>query len=201
MKNFYRIARINLIAAITLSLALASFAANNNNLKTSAKGVSAIAENLAGKLKADLAENNLTVRFGKMAETKLSAGTIEIQGEAFCVLPADKTELPLKFTAKINAAKQTVADVQYAFVESSYAPALEEEVLMTELIKQISADYKTDQITIAIDGFETLNASNNQKNLKGIGEVKIGEVEWNKISFDVVLGADKKAARITYSIK
>ncbi|HEX8639058.1 MAG TPA: hypothetical protein VF692_13400, partial [Pyrinomonadaceae bacterium] len=134
-------------------------------------------------------------------ETRLANNLVEVKGKAFCVLPNDKTQLPIDFEAKLDAAKTSVADVRYVFVESDYAPNADEEILMRELMKQVSRDYKTDQITIAIDGFETSKAANSQKNLKGIGEIKIGEVEWNKINFDVVLGADKKAKKIVYDIK
>ncbi len=56
-------------------------------------------------------------------------------------------------------------------------------------------------MTVVIDGFETTDVTNSQKELKGIGEIKIGEVEWNKIKFNVVLNADKKATKIIYDIK
>jgi len=141
------------------------------------------------------------VKIENVEETRLANNLIEVRGKAFCILPADNTQLPINFEAKLDAAKMSVADVQYVFVESDYAPNADEEILMKELMKQISRDYKTEQITIAIDGFETNKAANNQKNLKGIGEIKIGEVEWNKINFDVVLGADKKATKIVYHIK
>lgn len=198
MKNFYSIAKINLALAFTLVFA---FSATANAAKASARNISLVVSDLAQKLKVDLAESNLQVKLGNVKENKLAANVIEVKGQAFCVLPADKTQLPISFTAKVNTAAQTVADVQYAFVENSFAPPAEEEILMKELMKKISADYKTDQITIAIDGFETFDAANNQKNLKGIGEVKIGEVEWNKINFDVIFGADRKATKIVYNIK
>ena len=204
MKNFYAIAKINLVLAFTLVFASAAFAANINAAKTGARNISLIANDLSQKLKVDLAETNLKVKFGTVEEKKVATNVVEVTGQAYCVLPADNTQLPMNFIAKVNIAAQTVADVQYAFVESAestFAPAAEEEILMKELMKQISVDYKTDQITIAIDGFETLDATNNQKSLKGIGEVKIGEVEWNKINFDVILGADKKATKIVYNIK
>ena len=201
MKNFYALTKINFALILTLIFAFAVFAANANAAKIGARNISLITDDLSRKLKVELAETNLKVKLGAIEEKKLTTHIVEVKGQAYCVLPADNTQLPISFTAKVNIAAQSVADVQYAFVESNFAPAAEEEVLMKELMKQISVDYKTDQITIAIDGFETLDAANNQKNLKGIGEVKIGEVEWNKINFDVILGADKKPTKIVYSIK
>jgi hypothetical protein len=205
MKDKRQIIKLNLLLGIFFSLTLASYAKNSGDVYMSEalsdRSISLIANNLSQKLKADLAESNLNIKFGNVEETKIDGNLVEVKGEAFCVLPTENTQLPINFEAKVDTAKQLVADVQYAFVESAYAPVAEEEILMQELMKQISRDYKTDQITIAIDGFETLDAAGNQKNLKGIGEVKIGEVEWNKINFDVVLGADKKAKKITYNIK
>lgn len=71
---------------------------------------------------------------------------------------------------------------------------------MKELMKKISADYKTDSIVIAIDGFEVLQSADGNI-YKGIGEIKIGEVEWSKINFDVLLDTANKKAKIKYDIK
>ena len=211
MRNFKQIYRLNLIAAIVFSFALGSFAADanakdayksNTSKSYAALNYSVLINDLSRRLKVDLSETNLKVNLKNVEENRLSNNLVEIKGLAFCMLPNDNTQLPINFEAKFDVAKQSVADVQYVFVESSYAaPEAEEEILMRELMKQVSRDYKTDQITIAIDGFEKNKALNNESNLKGIGEIKIGEVEWNKINFDVVLGADKKATKIVYSIK
>lgn len=213
MKNFKRIYKLNLIAAVIFSFALDTFAAPLGGADAfspksgTAFNYSLLANDLSQKLKIDLAENNLRVKIENIEETRLANNLVEVKGKAFCVLPADKTQLPINFEAKFNTAKQTLNDIQYVFVESdnvesdNYAPNADEEVLMKELMKQVSRDYKTDQITIAIDGFETSKAANNQSNLKGIGEIKIGEVGWNKIRFDVMLDAGQKATKIVYDIK
>lgn len=207
MRNFKHIGKLNLFAAIIFSFALNAFAVPANAKSASgtkseaAANYSALIDDLSRKLKNDLSESNLQVKIEAVEETRLANDLVEVKGKAFCVLPKDKTQLPISFEAKLDVAKTSVADVQYAFVESDYAPDADEEILMRELMKQVSRDYKTDQITIAIDGFETSKAADNQSSLKGIGEIKIGEVEWNKINFDVVLGADKKAKKIVYAIK
>jgi hypothetical protein len=208
MKNFKRIYKLNLFAAIIFSFALNSFAANTGSKDVvmpkshATLNYSVLVNDLSQKLKVDLSENNLKVSIKTVEESRLANNLVEIKGQAFCVLPNDNTQLPINFEAKFDVAKQSVADVKYVFVESpSVAPEADEEILMRELMKQVSRDYKTDQITIAIDGFEANKAANNQSNLKGMGEIKIGEVEWNKINFDVVLDADKKATKIVYSIK
>jgi hypothetical protein len=207
MKNSKKIYKLNLFAAIIFSFALISFAlpasaeSASGTKSEAASNYSVLINDLSQKLKNDLGENNLQVKIEAVEETRLANNIVEVKGKAFCVLPKDKTQLPINFEAKLDAAKASVADVQYVFVESDYAPTADEEILMRELMKQVSRDYKTDQITIAIDGFEANEAANSQKNLKGIGEIKIGEVEWNKINFDVVLGADKKAKKIVYVIE
>jgi hypothetical protein len=204
MKNLKQIFKFNILLTLTFSFAVNVFAINNDVPALKKKltfDYSMIENDLSEKLKVDLAENNLKIKFGNVEEIRLTNNLIEIKGQAFCVLPTENTQLPINFEAKVNTLRKTVADVQYKFVESDYAPSADEEILMRELMKQISRDYKTDQITISIDGFETINDANSQKELKGIGEIKIGEVEWNKINFDVVLNAEKKATKITYDIK
>jgi hypothetical protein len=207
MKNFKRIYKLNLFAAIIFSFVLNSLAAEIGGKDAvmpksrAASNYTVLVKDLSEKLKVDLSENNLQVNIKNVEENRLANNLFEIKGQAFCVLPNDNTRLPINFEAKFNTAKQTLDDVRYVFVESEYAPAVEEEILMRELMKQVSLDYRTDQITIAIDGFETNKGANNQSSFKGIGEIKIGEVEWNKINFDVILDADKKATKIVYSIK
>lgn len=204
MKNAKQIFKLNVLLAIILSFAanVSVKAEDAYAPKTNATlDYSILASNLSEKLKVDLAESNLEIRFGNVEESRISSNLVEIKGQAFCVLPTEDTQLPINFEAKINTLRKTVDEVEYKFIETSYSPSADEEVLIRELIKQISRDYKTDRITIAIDGFDATRSSDNQKQLKGVGEVKIGEVEWNKINFDVVLNGDKKATKITYDIK
>lgn len=199
-----QIFKFNILLLVLLSLTFTALAKNSDVVKPKNSSIldySLIAHDLSDKLKADLAENNLKIEFGDVEEVIIANNLIEIKGQAFCILPTERTQLPINFKAKVNPIRKTVADVQYKFVESEYAPSADEEILMRELMKQISRDYKTEQITIAIDGFDATQAADNQRQLKGMGEIKIGEVEWNKIKFDVVLNADKKATKITYDIK
>lgn len=204
MKNLKQIFKFNILLTLTFSFAINVFAIGND-VAAPRKNIifdySMIENDLSKKLKVDLAENNLKIKFGSVEEIKIANNLVEIKGQAFCVLPTENTELPINFEAKVNPLQKTVADVRYKFVESDYAPSADEEILMRELMKQVSRDYKTDHITISIDSFEIINAANSRKELKGIGEIKIGEVEWNKINFDVVLNAGKKATKITYDIK
>ncbi|MDQ3130482.1 MAG: hypothetical protein M3Q99_06945 [Acidobacteriota bacterium] len=204
MRNIKQFFNLNILLAILLSLA-SNVSARNEDFYTpknkAALDYSILADNLSEKLKVELSENNLKIKFGNVQEVRIANNLIKIKGEAFCVLPTEDTQLPINFEAKVNTLRRTVDEVQYKFVETNYAPSADEEVLIRELMKQISRDYKTDRITIAIDGFDANAASDNQKQLTGVGEIKIGEVEWSKINFDVILNAAKKATKITYDIK
>ncbi len=209
MRNIKNIFTTQIVLALVFGL-LTVFAVNGNSAsdtailsKSSAKTRNLIARDLSNKLKTDLSENNLQVKLTNLEESRMSGNLVEVKGQAFCVLMKDQTELLINFEAKFNPVRQTVSDVKYVFVESaesSYAPSTQEEVLMKELMKQIGSDYKTEQITIAIDNFETLKMDNNQTGYKGIGEVKIGQMVWNKINFNVVMNDDKTSSQIKYDI-
>lgn len=195
-----------ILAAVMLFSSAAVFA--NNSDVASAKGVSeqtlsTIAANLSKKLRVDLADNTATVKISDIERQQLSKNQVDFKGSAFCILKSENTQLPIKFEAKINPQTQDVADINYNFVEENndeFAPTNTEEVLMKELMKQVSVDYKTDSIVIAIDGFEVVPSANG-KTLKGNGEIKIGEVKWSKINFDVMLDDENKPAQIKYDIK
>lgn len=193
---------------LTVTFLFSSIAVSANNLDVaSAKGVSektlsAIAANLSKKLQADLADSSVKVKINGIEKQELSKTIVDLKGTAFCLLQSENNQLPIRFEAKINARTQEIADINYSFVEENaeFAPTTTEEILMKELMKQVSADYKTESVVIAIDGFEIVQSADG-KEYKGIGEIKIGEVEWSKINFDVVLGLDNKPAKIKYDIK
>ncbi|MGC2238072.1 MAG: hypothetical protein WA584_18065 [Pyrinomonadaceae bacterium] len=193
------------LAAVMLFSSAAAFADNSD--VASAKGVSdrtisTISANLSKKLQVDLADNTATVKISDIERQQLSKNQVDFKGSAFCILKSENTQLPIKFEAKINPQTQDVSDINYSFVEENdeFSPTTTEEVLMKELMKQVSVDYKTDSIVIAIDGFETVPSANG-KILKGNGEIKIGEVKWSKINFDVMLDDENKPAQIKYDIK
>lgn len=197
---------------LTVTMLFGSIAASASNLDVAAaKGISqqtisAIASNLSKKLQADLADRTVTVKINDI-EKQQSASTLEdIKGTAFAVIKNDNNQLPIRFEAKVNARTHNVADINYTFVDETadenaeFAPTSTEEVLMKELMKQVSKDYKTDSVVISIDDFEIVPGENG-KGYKGIGEIKIGEVEWTKINFDVILDGENKPAKIKYDIK
>lgn len=197
MKNF-KLAFTNFLLVLTFS-AVSIFA--NNSIDSNDKDVALITQNLSAKLKADLVSNNVSVVFKTIEKTQVSNTETLVKGDALAIVPNDNTQLPLKFEAKVNPVAEVVDDVAYAFVESNYAPSTDEEFLMKHLLKKIAADYKTEEVVIAIDGFETEAAAQNQKEYKGTAEIRVGEVEWKKINFDVTLNAKNEASKVEYDLK
>lgn len=179
------------------------FASNGKDVAksnvSSSRTSTLVVQNLTKILKTDLVQENIAVNLGNLEQTAISNNEVTLQGNATCVLPVENTQLPIMFEAKFNLAKQTIDDIKYTFVESEYTPTSEEEILMKELMQQISRDYKTQDIVIALDNFES--SVGNKLRYKGIGEVKIGDIQWSKIAFDVTLNSNKTAAKIEYKIK
>ena len=72
---------------------------------------------------------------------------------------------------------------------------------MKNLLQKIAADYKTENVVIAIDGFDTENTAGNHKEFKGLAEIRVGEVEWKRIDFNIVLNDENKASKVEYSLR
>lgn len=165
---------------------------------------SLVVKNLSTKLKTDLAKTDVSVKLSNLKQHSVSKTEVVVNGDGLAVLPSDDNQLPIRFEAKINVAQKTVSNISYDFVEaasvSEYAPTSNEEILMKELMKQISKDYKTDNIVIALDGVED-NSNLREKAFTGVGEVRIGDLVWNKINFDVVFDASGKATKVAYAVK
>jgi len=186
------------VISIICFLAFSSaFAAGNQN-------ISILAENLSKKLQNDLAKQDVSVTFTNVQEYKISANQIGVKGDGVCLINEENNQMPIRFNAKINTSSQVVSDIEYDFVEPvpSYAPTSNEEILMQELMKQISKDYSTQNIVIAIDGYEDVSTLTNRKEFTGVGEVRIGDFVWNKIKFDVVMNSENKTAnKIVYKVE
>ncbi len=197
MKNI-QITLSTLLLILTISVS-ATLAANVNieNDKTLAK----VGQDLSAKLKADLVTEKVSVKFTNVEKNAGTNSETVFKGEALAILPNEKTELPIKFEATVNTSSEIVNNVEYAFVESSYAPTTDEEFLMKHLLQKIAADYKTENVVIAIDGFDTANTNGNQKEFKGLAEIRVGEVEWKRIDFDVVVNDENKASKVEYSLR
>lgn len=185
-----------LILAFCLLLSTAAFAA------TSEKNYQLLTKNLSKKIQTDLASENITVKLKRVEEFKVSKTQIGLTGDATAVLTDEQK--PIRFEVKLNTANGTISDIVYDFVEAAadYNPTSSEEFLMKELMSQISRDYKTDNIVIAIDAFENVGATGAGNKFLGVGEVRVGDLVWNKIKFDVVLDAEtQKASKVVYKIE
>lgn len=186
-----------LVLVICLISATGAFALSEKNQLL-------VTQNLAKKLQSDLGNENVTVKLNKLKENAISKSELDLTGEAICVLTTDNRQLPIAFEVKVSTINQSVIDVKYDFIEavSEFAPSRNEEILMQELMKQISRDYKTRNIVIAIDGFENVGNTLNGKKFLGVGEVRIGDMVWNKIKFDVELDEQtQKANKVIYKVE
>jgi len=184
-----------LVLALCLAFSTAAFAVNEKNHRL-------IAQNLSRKLQSDLANENVTVKLKKVEEYEVSKSEIGLTGDAVCIVTSDNRQLPIRFDIKVKTADQSVSDVKYDFVEADYNPTANEEILMKELMTRISRDYKTENIVIAIDAVENVETAAGEKKFLGVGEIRVGDLVWNRIKFDVVLDAEtQKASKIVYKIE
>jgi hypothetical protein len=166
----------------------------------SEKNQQLVAQNLKKKLQSDLAQENVAVQLGSVSERVVSKSEVNLSGDAVCVLTVDDKQYPIRFEASVNIVNQSVSDVKYDFVPvaSEYAPTPNEEILMQELMGKISRDYKTQNIVIAIDSFEEVGT----KKFLGIGEIRIGDMVWNRIKFNVEINTQtQKADKIVYKLE
>ncbi len=202
MKYLFDLIKINIVIIILALLAASAIQANGSVKVDRYK--TAIVQKLTEKLRADLADRSVEVKLNAVSDKEISKSEVDFNGKASAVVINDKTELPFEFTAKANLNNQNIEDVSYRFVEaeSEFAPSFAEDNLMKELMTKISKDYATTNIVISIDGFETARLTSNETKYEGIGEVRIGDLEWRKIKFNVVLDSQNQAAnRILYDVQ
>ena len=201
MKNIYDLIKLNIIIVVLALLAAAAIQANGS--ARSARYEAAIAQKLTEKLRLDLADQSVTVKLSTVNEKEITKTLADFNGKALAVVINDNTELPFQFTAKVNLNKQNIEEVAYEFVEAdNFAPSAAEDSLMKELMSKISQDYDTTNIVISIDGFDTAKLTGEETKYEGIGEVRIGDFEWRKIKFDVVLDSQNKTAtKVVYTVQ
>ncbi len=163
-----------------------------------------VARELGAKLRAELAVENVAVKIRALNNRRTGAGEVDLSGQATAVVPQDNTELPLEFDAKVDLVRLDVARLDYQFVESlpDFAPSAVKENLMKELMTRFSEDYKTTNVVISIDGFDAAERVSGETEYEGIGEVRIGDLEWNKIKFNVKIDSQsKKATKVLYQFQ
>lgn len=202
MKNQYGFKKLNII--IIVLAVIAAFSTESNASVKADRYKNAIVQSLTEKLRVDLSDSNVRVKLSDVRDNEVAKNRIDFNGNAFAVVIDDKTELPLQFTAQVDVDRQKVEDVSYRFVEteSEFAPTLAEDNLMKSLMTQISKDFDTTNIVISIDGFETAQLTANETKYQGIGEVRIGDFEWRRINFNVVLDSQNATAtKILYEVQ
>jgi hypothetical protein len=181
------------VCLLTVSVSFAAISEKNHQLLT---------RELSQRIQTDLSDSNASVELRKIEQYAISKNEIGLKGEAICV--AGENRLPLQFNVKINTPRQAVSEINYNFIENAadYAPTSDEDILMRELMTQISRDYKTNNIVIAIDRVNDGGISGGERKLTGIGEIRIGDLVWTDIKFDVALDADtRKAKKVVYTVE
>src|SRR6185369_16654754 len=194
MKNQYGFRKLNIIIIVLAILAVFSMQAKAD-AKTDRYN-NAIVQKLTEKLRVDLSDTSVEVKLNDVRNSEISNNQIDFNGNALAVVKTDKTELPFQFTAEVNLTNQSIENVDYKFVDSTseFAPSAAEDSLMKGLMTQISKDYNTTNIVISIDGFDTARLTPAATKYEGIGEVRIGDFEWRKIKFNVVLDSNDQTA-------
>jgi hypothetical protein len=202
MKNIYDLIKLNILI-IVLALLCACAMQANGSVKTD-RYKTAIVQKLTEKLRVDLADQSVEIKLNSVRDNETSKSEVDFNGEALAVVIKDKTELPFRFTAKVNLNNRNIEDIDYQFVEAAaeFAPSAVEDNLMKELMTKISRDFETKNIVISIDGFDTAQLTSFQTKYEGLGEVRIGDLEWRKIKFNVVLDSQSQTAtKILYDVQ
>jgi len=201
-KSLYDLIKLNVVIIVLALLAAAAIQASGS-VRTD-RYQAAITQKLTEKLRVDLADQSVQVKLNTVSEKEISSTLADFDGQALAVVVNDKTELPFQFTAKVNLNNQNIEAIEYKFVETEagFAPSAAEDSLMKELMTKISKDYDTTNIVISIDGFDTAKLTTSETKYQGIGEVRIGDLEWRKIKFDVVLDSQNSTAtKVLYSVQ
>ena len=204
MKYLYDLIKLNVVIII-LAL-LAAFAIQASASVKTDRYKTAIVQKLTEKLRVDLSDQTVQVKLNDVRDNEVSKSQAAFDGSALAVVTKDKTALPFQFTARVNLNNQSIEDITYQFVESeadeAFAPSIAESNLMQELMTKISKDYDTTNIVISIDGFDSAQLTATETKYEGIGEVRIGDFEWRKIKFNVVLDLQAKTAtQVLYEVQ
>lgn len=177
------------IAAAIISLSAVSAVFANASVNIAVKALST-------KLKSDLAVENLDLKLVKINRQVVSKSEVRFSGSGAA------NNLPLNFDVKVDVTRQTPVNVNYNFVDTAapgIASADMQESLTRDLLYKLNKDYKTENIVISIDDFDTKQQSGT-KVFKGTGDVRLG-FDWSRISFDVSIDDKTGEARfIKYEI-
>lgn len=187
-----------LLAILAAVLSFSGFAAANTVSKANSARSSKIAlEALSNKIKTDTGISDVSLKFEKVNQYSISKSTIGVKGSAKYFISSEFVT-PLTFDVKVNTADFSVVNINYDFEDADDTVAVGSEIeenVTQKLLKQIKNQHKTANVVISIDNLETL-----ENQLKGTGEVRIGDFEWRRIEFDASLNK-KSVGTVKYKIQ
>lgn len=204
MKNI-RFSKIgNVLISLAFMLFFASSATEANTTAERTRNLAAKA--LSEKVQTDLANPNASVVFEDINQYQVSNSQIGIKGSGICLLKSDVEQLPINFDVKINVKNFSVANIEYSFVNSStsvetVATAAMEEAVTLDLLKSVAAEYKTDNVVIALDGLSKQKNAAGENFLSGTGEARIGDFEWRKIQVEAQMDDKGIIKSVAYKIQ
>lgn len=172
--------KTNFVAAIILSIISAiSISASARDQQM----VNMAVQGLSHKLQADLAMNKVNIKLGKVENQNISNEEVVVSG--FGTVQNAK-DISLTFDVVVNPVKSEIVNVTYDIVSPvALEPAsATESFLMKKVMGKIKNDYKTEEIVMAIDTFQTVKSVGGKTNYVGVAEIRVG-MEWNRIEFDV----------------
>lgn len=172
--------KTKVVAAIILSIISAI------SISASARDQQAVniaVRGLSEKLQADLSMNKVNLKLGKVENQNVSNEEIIVSG--FGTVQNAK-DISLTFDVVVNPVKSEIVNVNYDIVTPADVSPVSatESFLMKKVMGKIRNDYKTEEIVMAIDTFETVKSIGGKTNYVGVAEVRVG-MEWNRIEFDV----------------
>lgn len=194
---------------LVLVISLANVLANGASDISIPKGAAAKSYNLAVRSLTNELRNvfkqDVRLELTNIRQNSLNSKTVKIEGEGVAIFQ-DEERLPLQFSFSTNQDGVSVANLQYEFIASeapvidegfSSSPDKIESALMREIMNQVHRDYKTTNIVIAIDDYQKTDGNN----FKGSGEIRLGDMVWRQIDFNVTLDErNEKAKKIIYKL-
>jgi phosphoribosyl-dephospho-CoA transferase len=186
-----RIIALIIISVVSI-VSVKANSANQDSINIAVKG-------LSQKLQSDLALSKVNVKLGHVENQNISEDKVIVSG--FGTVQSAKN-ISVTFDVVINPVKRDVVEVNYDIVSpvAVEPKSATENFLMKKVMSKIKDDYKTEQIVMAIDGFEAVKSIDGSTNYVGVAEIRVG-MEWNRIEFDVA-GDSKNgtASNIRYKV-
>ena len=172
--------KTKVVAAIILSIISAiSISASSRD----EQAVNIAVRGLSEKLQSDLSMNKVNLKLGKIENQNVSNEEVRVSG--FGTVQNAK-DVSLTFDVTVNPVKSEIVNVNYDIVAPVAVDpsSATEGFLMKKVMGKIRNDYKTEDIVMAIDSFQTVKSVDGKTNYVGVAEIRV-DMEWNRIEFDV----------------